>query len=86
MWIWWVVGALALILGIAEVHDRRKRAGFHRAPDEFRVDRRETRRLHRAELNAQRHVSIGYSGGVGFHDGGGYFGGFDGCGGDGGGC
>ena len=91
MWVWWVIGAAAVLLGTAAARDRRRHSEFRRAlpPDLSVARRREALRLHRAELSGYRHEAVGYSGGFGMDGGGGHFGGFDGggCGGgDGGGC
>jgi hypothetical protein len=93
MWIWWVMGGLAVLLGAAALHDRRHEQRFSRrlSPGLSRADRRKAKRLHRSELVARRRVFAGYDrlgddGPIGGFDGG-HFGGFDGCGGgDGGGC
>jgi len=102
MWVWWVIGAAAVLSGTAVVRDRRRHSAFRRElpADLSRARRREALRLHRAELSAHRHGTAGHGGGYGWDggsghfgglDGGGHFGGFDGggCaggGGDGGGC
>jgi uncharacterized membrane protein YgcG len=86
MWLWWVMGATAVLLVTAAVHDRRRRSEFRAVPRNLsRTDRREALRLRRAELAAYNHEAVGYGGGFGMHGGGGHCGGFDGGGGDGGG-
>ena len=91
MWVWWVIGAAAVLSGTAVVRDRRRHSAFrHELPAGLsKARRREVLRLHRAELSAYRRGAAGYGGGFGLDGGGGHFGGVDGggCGGgDGGGC
>jgi uncharacterized membrane protein YgcG len=88
MWVWWMIGAAAVLSGAAVVRDRRRHSAFRRElpADLSKARRREALRLHRAELSAYRRKAAGDGGGFGFDGGGGHFGGFDGGGFDGGGC
>ena len=88
MWVWWMIGAAAVLSGTAVVRDRRRHSAFRRElpADLSKARRREAMRLHRAELSAHRQEAAGYGGGFGSDGGGGHFGGFDGGGFDGGGC